>query len=333
MRVLVTGADGFVGSALVARLQADGVKVLRGVRRQAQGAGRVQVDLEKPGDWSAALAGIDAVVHAAARVHVMRDVEDPLPLFRRVNVEGTLELARQAGAAGVKRFVFVSSVKVNGEQTRPGQPFRADDLPRPEDAYGVSKMEAERGLFGLVGTPGCADAAGLGFSAQATGTLKAGMEVTVVRPPLVYGPGVRANFLSMMRALDRGLPLPLASIRNQRSLVALDNLVDLLVRCLTHPAAANRCFMVSDGEDVSTPELLRRTASALGRNARLFPLPEALLKLAALCVGKPGAASRLCSSLQVDSQPTRATLNWTPPLSLDQGLARAAAAYRRQVSA
>ena len=219
-------------------------------------------------------------------------------------MQGTLNLARQAAAAGVRRFVFVSSIKVNGEVTQLGRPFTADDAPAPLDAYGVSKMEAEEGLRAIAS--------------------QTGMEVVIVRPALVYGPGVKANFAAMMRWLRRGVPLPLGAIHNQRSLVALDNLVDLIVTCLTHPAAANQTFLVSDGEDVSTTELLRRMGQALSRPARLIPVPVSWLKLAAAMVVKPDVAQRLCASLQVDIEKTRRLLGWTPPLSLDEGLRRVA---------
>jgi nucleoside-diphosphate-sugar epimerase len=266
---------------------------------------RVTGDLEPAADWSVALAGISAVVHLAARVHVMADTAaNPLEEFRRVNVQGTLNLARQAAAAGVRRFVFVSSIKVNGEATQPGFPFTADDAPAPLDAYGVSKMEAEQGLREIA--------------------RQTGMDVVIIRPPLVYGPGVKANFAAMMRWLKRGVPLPLGAIHNQRSLVALDNLVDLIVTCITHPAAANPIFPVSDGEDVSTTGLLRRMGQAMGRPARLIPVPAGLLKLAATVLGKPDVAQRLCGSLPVDIEKTRRLLGWTPPLSLDEGLRRAA---------
>jgi UDP-glucose 4-epimerase len=229
---------------------------------------------------------------------------DPLTEFRRVNVQGTLNLARQAAAAGVRRFVFVRSIKVNGESTQPGAPFKADDAPAPLDAYGVSKMEAEQGLRELAG--------------------QTGIEVIIIRPPLVYGPGVKANFAAMMHWLKRGVPLPLGAIHNQRSLVALDNLVALLMTCLTHPAAANQTFMVSDGEDVSTTELLLRMGQAMGKPARLLPVPASWLKLAAALIGKPDVAQRLCGSLQVDISKTRELLGWVPPVSLDEGLRRAA---------
>ncbi|MCW2312600.1 UDP-glucose 4-epimerase family protein [Rhodoferax antarcticus] len=311
--ILVTGATGFVGSAVVQRLLADddSRQVVVAVRRDGQQwpakvLPRVTGELEPSTDWTVALDGVSAVIHCAARVHVMSDTDaEPLEEFRRVNVEGTLNLARQAAAAGVRRFVFVSSIKVNGESTQLGSPFKADDAPAPLDAYGVSKMEAEQGLREL-----------------ATQT---GMEVVIIRPPLVYGPGVKANFAAMMRWLQRGVPLPLGAIHNQRSLVALGNLVDLIVLCLTHPAAANQTFLVSDGEDVSTSELLRRMGQALGRPARLVPLPASILKLAAAMVGKSDVAQRLCGSLQVDISKTRQLLGWTPPLSLDEGLLRAAA--------
>jgi UDP-glucose 4-epimerase len=259
-------------------------------------------------DWRAALVNCGAVVHLAARVHVMQDqAADSLAEFRRVNVQGTVRLAHLAAAAGVKRFVFVSSIKVNGEATRLLFPFRADDDPVPTDAYGISKMEAEQGLSEI--------------------GAKTGMEVVIIRSPLVYGPGVKANFGSMMRWLKRGIPLPLGAIRNQRSLVSLGNLIDLIMTCLTHPAAANQIFMVSDGEDVTTTELLRRMGIAMGHPARLVPIPENLLKVMASLVGKNNVAQRLCGSLQVDISKTRELLGWTPPLTLDEGLSQAALGF------
>ena len=251
------------------------------------------------------------MVHTAARVHLLRDgAADPLAAFRRVNVQGTLDLAQQAAAAGVRRLVFISSVKVHGETTALGTPYFADDAPAPRDAYGSSKMEAEDGLRSIAAT--------------------SGMEVVIIRPPLVYGPGVKANFQVMLRWLSRGMPLPLGAIHNQRSLVALDNLVDLIVTCTHHPAAANQTFLVSDGEDMSTTQLLRRLGQAMGRPARLIPVPPALLKAGAAMLGKPGLAQRLCGSLQVDITKTRQLLGWSPPISVDEGLRRAAKGFRHE---
>jgi UDP-glucose 4-epimerase len=259
-------------------------------------------------DWSQALAGVDAIVHAAARAHVMRERSaDPLTEFRRVNVEGTLAMARQAAAVGVRRLVFVSSIKVNGEETPRDRPFTAEDPPQPGDPYSVSKLEAEQALREL---------------AVATG-----LELVIVRPPLVYGPGVKANFLSMMKWLRRGVPLPFGAIHNRRSLVGIDNLVDLLVRSVEHPAAAGRTLLVSDGEDLSTTDLLRRLGLALGTKARLIPIPERVLDLTARAAGGADLARRLCGSLCVDIAATRELLAWSPPVTLDEGLRRTAEAF------
>lgn len=306
-KILLTGASGFIGSALLERLLADGQSVTGTARKKLV----FPFDLVIVGEigpetrWLDVVKGHQTVVHTAARVHVMHDsASDPLSEFRRVNVEGTLNLARQAAAAGVRRFVFISSIKVNGEETAPGQLFRDDDLPHPLDPYGLSKQEAEEGLRQI---------------AQ-----ESGMEVVIIRPPLVYGPGVKANFETMMRWLHRGLPLPLGSIRNRRSLVALDNLVDLIVACIDHPAAANQTFLVSDGEDLSTTELLQRMGAALGKPARLLPVPSALLSAGATVLGKRAVAQRLLGSLQVDMSKTQELLDWTPPVRVDDALRKTA---------
>lgn len=308
MTILVTGANGFVGRELCRQLGQVGVHARASLRTPADSASGVETvvtgDLSAHTDWTHALTGVDAVVHLAARVHVMHEGRhDPLAAFRRVNVDGTRQLAQQAVKAGVQRFVYASSIKVNGESTT-GTPFRADDAPQPGDAYAQSKLEAELALQEI-----------------ARGT---GMEIVIVRPPLVYGPGVKGNFLSMMRVLQRGVPLPLASCANRRSFVGLTNLVDLLVQCVLHPAAANETFLAADGEDLSTPELLRRLARALGRKARLLPFPPTMLRVAASIAGRPGFYERLCGSLLVDASKTRELLGWRPPSTVDEELARTA---------
>ncbi len=310
--ILVTGATGFLGKAVVQRLLAEDVSrsVTVAVRRDghqwpARVRPRVTGDLGPATDWSVALEGISAVVHCAARVHVMSDTDsDPLAEFRRVNVQGTLNLAWQAASTGVRRFVFISSIGVNGAETF-HNPFTDQDQAAPHSPYAVSKYEAELALQALA--------------------VDTGMEVTILRPPLVYGPGAPGNFGSLVRWLGCGIPLPLGAIYNQRSLVGLDNLVDLIVTCLTHPAAVNQIFMVSDGEDVSTTDLLRRMGQAMGKPARLIPVPASWLKVAAALVGRPDMAQRLCGSLQVHISKTRELLGWEPPVSLDEGLRRAVA--------
>lgn len=316
MRCLITGGNGFVGRALISHVLARGCEVRISLRRQPRadqivGLETVEIDsLSSKTDWTVALRDVDQVVHLAARVHIMNDKSaDPLAEFRRVNFEGTANLARQAAVAGVRRFVYLSSIKVNGEFTEVGQPFTADDDPAPEDPYGVSKHEAERAL--------CQIAA------------ETGMEVVIIRSPLVYGPGVKANFESMIRWLVRGVPLPLAAVtQNRRSLVAIDNLVDLIRTCLIHPAAANQTFLVSDGEDLSTASLLKRMGAALGHPARLFYVPPSMLQIGAGLVNKPGIYQRLCGSLQLDIAKTRVLLDWTPPVSVDEGLRRTAQGFR-----
>lgn len=317
MRVLLTGASGFVGAAVQARLLTDPQFAVRAVYRQlpSQSSPRLEVcqvsGLEPDTDWQVPLEGVEVVIHCAARVHVMNEREaDPLAAFRRANVQGTLRLAEQAAQSGVRRFIYLSSIKVNGEGTPPGHPYTADDQPAPLDPYGVSKLESEQALQALAA--------------------KTGMEVVIIRPVLVYGPGVKANFRSMMGWLNKGVPLPLGAITNKRSLVALDNLVDLIMTCIHHRAAANQVFLVSDDEDLSTSDLLRRMARALGRPARLLPLPMWLLSGTAQLLGKKALSQRLCGSLQVDIGKTKALLEWTPAISVDGALAKTAKDFLEQ---
>ncbi|WP_339431155.1 MULTISPECIES: UDP-glucose 4-epimerase family protein [unclassified Pseudomonas] len=306
-KVWITGASGFVGEALVLRLLL-GRKFapVAAVRSATRLLGLCPVARFELGTNSALqLAGVQIVVHAAARVHVMRETaQDALAEFRRVNVDGTLQLARSAAQVGVKRFVFISSIKVNGESTPFGRPFTAHDVPAPQDPYGISKHEAEQALR-LLGS-------------------ETGMEIVIIRPPLVYGPGVKANFLSLLKWLEKGVVLPLGAIRNQRSMVAIGNLVDLIETCLEHPAAAGQTFLVSDGDDLSTPRLLRRLASALGKKARLLPVPSKLLLICAAVAGKRAVAQRVCESLQVDISKNREVLGWVPPIDVDTAMRRTA---------
>ncbi|AWF81747.1 NAD-dependent dehydratase [Microbulbifer sp. A4B17] len=306
-RILLTGASGFVGMALLPKLRKEGYQVLPVYRRKIEGGFQI-ADLSSNTDWARALVDIDTVIHTAARVHVMEEASaNPLAEFRRVNVEGTIKLAQQAASAGVRRFIYLSSIKVNGESTSNRAPFNADEQCDPTDPYGLSKKEAEDALLEL---------------AEFTG-----MEVVIIRPPLVYGPGVKANFQSMIRWLTKGIPLPLGAIHNRRSLVAVGNLIDLICVCISHPDAANQVFLVSDDMDVSVTDLLRGLSHALGCDTRLLPVPQFVLTTALKLIGKGAIAERLCGSLQVDITKTKELLDWAPPVALGEGLAITAQAY------
>lgn len=302
--LLLTGATGFIGTHFSMRAIESGWTVCPALRRPNSFGGVVVGDLKPETDWRVALSGIDTVVHLAARVHVMEEKSiDPSKEFRLVNVEGTLNLARQAAQAGVKRFLFLSSIKVNGEETALDQPFTEEDTPMPKDPYGISKHEAEDQLQQLA--------------------IDTGMEVVIIRPPLVYGPGVKGNFKTLIQWMSKGIPLPFGAIYNKRSFVALDNLIDLIITCLDHPAAANQVFMAGDGEDLSTTSLLRKVASTLGKPARLIPVPIFFLMGIGRLIGKQAMIHRLCDSLQVDISKARRVLGWTPPITVDEGLRRA----------
>jgi nucleoside-diphosphate-sugar epimerase len=314
LKILITGASGFVGQALCQQLLAAGYEVY-GALRCASKLLPVEVrqlgavELGAAMDWAPALKNIECVIHLAARVHVMQDTAtDPLAEFRRVNTAGTEHLARCAAASGVKRLVYVSSIKVNGEETLAGQKFSETDTPAPQDPYAISKWEAEQALHRV---------------AQETG-----LEAVIVRPPLVYGPGVKGNFARMLNAVARRIPLPLASVRNQRSLVYVENLADALIACAIHPSAAGQTYLVCDGEDVSTPGLLRQLALGMGVPSRLLPCPPALLRLAGKLTGKGEQMERLLGSLQIDDGKIRRDLGWAPPHSLRQGLQATAEGWR-----
>lgn len=307
-RVLVTGASGFVGRALCGRLAAAGHMVIPAVRCKAGLSNEAVVgDIGSSTDWCMALSGCDAVVHLAARVHMMRDdALDSLALYREINTEATLNLARQAADVGVKRFVFLSSIKVNGEGGDAA--YRENDAPAPADVYAISKWEAEQGLRRIA--------------------RETGLEVVILRPPLVYGPGVKANFLRLMQWAHKGWPLPLGAIRNRRSLMYLGNLVDAIRLCVEHPAAAGQTFLLDDGEAVSTPDLIRAVAHAMGRTARLLAVPVRVIEFAGILLGKRAAVARLTGSLWVDSSLIRSRLNWTPPYSMEAGLAATVASLQ-----
>jgi nucleoside-diphosphate-sugar epimerase len=313
-KVLVTGASGFVGQRLCSVLLSRGFSVRAVVRSDSQlsitdiheAVALGEIDTQT--DWSTEFAHIDCVIHCAARAQVMNEAKaDALAAYRAVNVNGTRRLAEQAAEMGVRRFIFLSSIKVNGEGSVSGGFFASSDNACPQDAYGISKWEAEQGLREVAA--------------------QRGLEIVIIRPPLVYGSGVKGNFLSILNWLSWGVPLPLGAIQNKRSLVGVDNLADLIVTCINHPAAANQTFLVSDGEDVSTTELLYRLGTALGKPARLLPVPATLIEFAATLAGKQEIAQRLLGNLQVDISMTKETLDWEPRHSVDDGFQKTAQWY------
>lgn len=308
MKVFITGATGFVGKTLVKELVSEGHSLIATVRafttELPPEVEQKQVDLkglDVEDTIIDTLKNIDVVIHTAARVHIMQDkAADPLTEFRQMNVDTTAELARQSAKAGVKRFIFFSSIKVNGESTDQRDAFRETDAPAIEDAYGQSKLEAEQVLFELASSTS--------------------MEMVIIRPPLIYGPGVKANFGSMIKIIKKGLPLPFGAVSNQRSMLAIDNLVDFIKLCVTHPAAANQIFLLADGDDVSTTELFKKIAKAYKQNARLIPVPVSWMTFFAKLAGKQNITDRLFGNLQIDINKARQLLGWKPVTTMDQQL-------------
>ena len=313
MRFLITGANGFVGKFLCAELLRQGQSVRAAMRSASPSIGNIEMAavgaIDGETHWASALCDVDVVIHLAARVHVMKDdAADPLAEFLKINTQGTINLASQAAAAGVKRLIYVSSIKVNGEQTTETQPFAESGMPNPQDAYAISKWRAEQALLRV---------------AQDTG-----LEVVIARPPLVYGPDVKGNFIRLLAAVNRGIPLPLASVHNKRSLIYLGNLVDALIVCANHPAAAGKTYLVRDGEDISTADLVRQMATSLGRPARLLPMPVMLLRWLGRLLGKPEFVERIAGSLRINDDLIRKELGWKPRFTLRQGLHATADWYK-----
>jgi len=314
--ILVTGANGFIGKPVWSELVKAGFQVKCAVRKLNHPINKhctkiVEVgDIGPETDWTNALKSITTIVHLAARVHMMKDSAiEPLSEFRKMNVNATEHLATMAAKAGVKRLVFMSTVKVNGEQTR-DKPFTESDLPHPDDPYAISKWEAEQALLKV--------------------SNETGLEVVILRPPLVYGPGVQANFLRLLQIVDRNIPLPFLNIKNKRSFIYLGNLVDAIIACCTHPNAKGETFLVSDGEDASTAELVRMIAIAMGKKAKLFPFPQSLLSIIGTLTGKKAELNRLFGSLCIDSSKIRKVLNWKPPISMRDGIQETIKWYKAQ---
>ena len=312
MKIALTGASGFIGSAIIDTLRSSDIELLPLVRKKLssyESLKTAEIDLEDLPSFNAeALEGCDSLVHTAARAHIMKDESlNPLVEYRRINRDATLELAKIAASAGVKRFIFLSSIKVNGELTKSKSPFTDESSYVPGDPYGLSKYEAEQGLLEIA--------------------RNTGMEVVIIRPPLVYGPGVKGNFVSMVSWIKKGIPLPLGAIRNQRSLVALDNLVDFILLCADRgrsSKAANEVFLISDGVDISTSELLRKVARVYKVKSRLLPMPVSLMKLVAKILGKSKISDRLFGDLQVDSSKAKNLLDWRPVIDMDGQLSKMA---------
>lgn len=312
MTILLSGATGFIGSSLTQHLHRHGYTLTAAVRRANDSlppnVQQIPVsDLLPDTDWTPVLNDVDTIIHLAARAHILQDQATvPLAAFRETNTYATLNLAQQAANAGVRRFIFISSIGVNGNQTF-NKPFSTDNTPDPIEPFAISKHEAEIGLRQIAA--------------------ETGMEVVIIRPSLVYGANAPGNFGQLIKTVARGIPLPLGNIHNQRSLVALPNLIDLITTCIDHPAAANQTFLVSDGEDLSTTELLQRLSKALGKPARLLPIPQSRLETGLTLLGKRAIAQRLCGNLQVDISKTRDLLGWNPPVSVDEALRQTAEAY------
>ncbi len=313
-KIFLTGATGFVGQQLSQYLDEHNFQLKILCRTPSASSSKnteiVKVELENIDSWSQYLDGCSVIIHLAARVHVMNDTsKNPLEDFRKVNTHATLNLASQAAEAGVKRFIFLSSIKVSGEETQLNRPFKSSHKPKPVDPYAISKYEAEEGLKNL--------------------SEQTGMEVVIIRPPLIYGPGVKANFLSMIKWLSKGLPLPFGAINNKRSMVGLTNLLDLIITCINHPKAANQTFLVSDDRDISTTELLVLIGNALNKKTRLLAIPGKYIYLFASSIGKKSLAHRLCGSLQVDIEHTKKTLNWKPPVTMESELVKTIEKFRK----
>lgn len=307
--ILVTGSSGFVGQQLIKTVLKSG-HVVKGVGRNSTQVSsspnyhhHVIDDFSATLDWQKALQGVNVIIHTIARVHIMDEtVINPIDAYRACNVDATLNLAKQAAANGTKRFIFISSIKVNGESTEQGVPFTENDRFIPSDPYGLSKYEAEQALLEL--------------------GKQTGMEIVIIRPPLIYGPGVKANFAKMMKWVKKGIPLPFGAVNNLRSLVALDNLIDFVDLCVTHPKAANEIFLISDGEDISTTALLNKVARAYNKKATLLPIPTSLMTFVANLLGKSAITDRLFGSLQVDNSKARDLLGWVPVISMDDQLVK-----------
>tara|TARA_Y100000389_G_scaffold141180_1_gene139025 strand:+ start:1181 stop:2125 length:945 start_codon:yes stop_codon:yes gene_type:complete len=307
-KILVTGGNGFIGKAICKNLKKKNYTINITSRRDvAINLNGMKVysinEINENTNWFEALDRVSCVIHCAAKTHVMKKLKkNSLISFRRVNVQGTINLAKQAAACGVKRFIFLSSIKVNGERTDKSIKFKYNDIPKPEDSYGVSKWEAEKGLWKI--------------------SKETGLEVVIIRAPLVYGPAVKGNLRRLIKLIQSRIPLPFSLIKNQRSLVGIDNLVDLIIHCIDHHKASGNTFLVSDGKDLSTPDLVRGIAYSIELSARLFPLPLIILKFFGLILGKKLEIDRLIGSLKIDNSYTKETLNWTPPLSVEEGIRR-----------